>query len=221
MKESRIHNTYTSTSRRGVLKLTRNRKGKLQYGFTLIEVLVFLFVFIIIITAIVSALTYVYRGQRYAFEQSDATRSARIGINESVRDLREASYADNGAYPIVAMATSSITFYSDSDKDNKIERIRYFISGTYLKRGVIESSGDPPTYNSSNETVSTVSDYVRNNAIGVPMFTYYDKAGTLMSNYSDVSNLAFVVIRIVVNLYPNRAPYDFELRSSAALRNIK
>lgn len=190
-------------------------------GFSLIEVIVLMGIFVIIVGAIVASLRYVYRGQRFAFEQADATRSARAGIERTVRDLRETSYADDGAYPIVSIATSSASFYSDFDNDNKIELLRYFLDGTDFKRGIIESAGDPPTYATSSEVVSNVSDNVRNEAVGTSLFTYYDKSGALMSDLSDIDELAFVLVRLVVNLHPERAPDDFELRSSAALRNIK
>ncbi|MAJ97255.1 hypothetical protein CL644_00820 [bacterium] len=192
-----------------------------QRGFTLLEAVVLLGIFVLIVGAIVSSLRYVYRGQRFAFEQADATRSARTGIERAVQDLREASDADNGAYPIIAMATSSVSFYSDYDNDNKIEQIRYFIDGSDFKKGIIESAGNPPTYNAGSEVVTTIATDVRNNAIGTPMFTYYDKSGVLMSDYTDIAQLAFVTLRLVVNLHPERAPDDFELRSSAALRNIR
>jgi len=190
-------------------------------GFTILETLVLLAVFTMIVIAIVSSLRYVYRGQRFAFEQADATRSARTGVERIVRDVREASYADDGAYPVVSMATSSIAFYSDYDNDNRIERIRYFLDNTDLKRGITESAGDPPVYATSTETVSIVSDNVRNNIVSVPLFTYYDTQGALMSDYTDIDALAFVLVRLVVNLHPERAPNDFELRSSAALRNVQ
>ena len=188
---------------------------------TLLEAIIWLSVFVVILTAIVSSLRYTYRGQRFAFEQADATRSARVGIERSVRDFREASYADNGAYPIVSLATSTATFYSDYDNDDKIERVRYFLDGTTLKRGITESSGDPAVYATSSESVSTLSTDVRNTAINTPLFTYFDRAGAAMADLSDVDALAFVVVRLVVNLHPERAPDDFELRSSAALRNVR
>jgi len=194
---------------------------KSQKGFSLIETLVLLVVFVVIVTAIVSSLRYVYRGQRFAFEQADATRSARTGIERTVRDLREASDADNGAYPIISMATSSTSFYSDYDNDDKIEQIRYFLDGSDFKRGTIESAGDPPVYATSTEVITTISTDVRNENIGTPLFTYYDKTGALMVDMNDIDQLAFVLVRLVVNLHPERAPDDFELRSSAALRNIE
>ena len=192
-----------------------------QKGLTLLEAVIFLGILILIISAVVATLRYVYRGQRFVFEQADATRSARSGIEQTVRHLREASYADNGAYPIVAMDNTSVTFYSDYDNDGRIERIRYFLDNTYFKRGIIESAGDPPTYNSGSEVVTVISENVRNTAVGTQLFTYYDRSGAIMSDYSDLDALAFVVVRLVVNLHPERAPDDFELRSSASLRNIR
>ncbi len=196
-------------------------KYSTQRGFTMLEAIVFLSIVVLIITAIVSSLRYTYRGQRFAFEQADATRSARAGIERVVRDVREASYADDGAYPIVAMATSSLTFYSDYDNDNKVERVRYFLEGTDFKKGVIDSAGDPPAYATSSEVVTGVSDNVRNESVGTPLFTFYDTAGAEMTDLSEIDEFAFLLVRLVVNLNPERAPNDFELRSSAALRNIK
>lgn len=190
-------------------------------GFTLLEVLVLVAVLIMIVIAIVASTRYVYRGQRFAFEQADATRSARAGIEQAVRDIREASFADNGAYPVFSMATSTITFYSDFDNDQSAERVRYFLDGTDLKKGVVDASGDPPTYATSSEVISTISDNLRNEATNTPLFTYYDTAGALMSDYTEVDELAFVLVRLVVNLHPERAPEDFELRSSATLRNVR
>lgn len=190
-------------------------------GLTVVETTVFVFVFVVLIIAIVSSTRYAYRGERFAFEQADATRSARSGIERAVRDIREASYADDGAYPIIEIATSTMSFYSDADNDGKVERIRYFLDGTNFRKGVIISSGDPPAYAVLSESVSLVSDNVRNAVIGTPTFTYYDKGGALMSDYTKIGDVGFVLVRMVVNVHPERTPEDYELRSSAALRNVR
>jgi len=191
-----------------------------QRGLTLLETVIFLGIFILIISAIVASLRYVYRGQRFAFEQADATRSARSGLEQAVRDLREASYADDGAYPIVAMTYMSLTFYSDYDNDGKIERIRYFLDGTDLKKGLIESAGDPPTYDPDDEVVTIVAQNVRNASLWKRLFSFYDRDGNEITDLTDIDALAFVVVAVVVDLHPERAPDYFELRSSASLRNI-
>ncbi len=193
---------------------------KTHRGFTLLEAVIFLGILVLIITAIVASLRYVYRGQRFAFEQADATRSARSGLEQAVRDVREASFADDGAYPIVAMTYTSLTFYSDYDNDGKIERVRYFLDDTDFKKGIIESAGDPPTYNINTEVVTTISQNVRNTPLSKRLFSYYDKNGNEIINLNDIDVLAFVIVSLVVNLHPERAPDDFELRSSATLRNL-
>ena len=190
-------------------------------GFSLLETLVVVVVLVFIVAAIIASITYVYRGQRFAFEQADATRNARVGIEGAVRNMREASTADNGAYPIVTLATSTMTFYSDIDNDTRIERVRYFLDGDELKRGVVEPSGEPPTYATSTEVVTRVAQHVRNTALMTPLFTFFDTNGDTLSNLSDIDAVAFVTMRLVINLEPTRAPNDFELRASAALRNVE
>jgi len=62
---------------------------------------------------------------------------------------------------------------------------------------------------------------VRNIEQGVDIFEYYDNTGVEITNLSNVSNIAFVKMSIVVNINPARSPNDFTLRASAALRNLK
>ena len=192
-----------------------------QRGLTLIEALVWLGVLVFIISAIVASLSASYRGQRFAQDRSDATRDAREGIERAVENIREASDADDGAYPVVSLATSSIVFYSDYDNDLKVERIRYQLEGDAFMRGTVESSGNPPTYTVDDEVVTTVSNNVRNATIGVPVFTYFDGSGAEMTDLADVDSLSFVLIRLVINTRPGVAPDDLELRSSATLRNVQ
>ncbi len=189
-------------------------------GFSLLEMLVVIAITASVVVALIVAIQYVYRGQRFVFEQADATRSARIGIERAVADMREASYADNGAYPIVAMSTSTMTFYSDIDDDSSFERVRYFLSDKVLYQGVVDAAGTPPTYDGSETTTALATD-VRNDALSVPLFTYYDADGNALSDLADLDAVAFVLVRLVVNLEPSRAPNDFELRASATLRNIE
>lgn len=189
-------------------------------GLTLVETVVFIAVFVVIIGAIVAALQYMYKGQRFVFEQSDASRSARTGIDRIVRNLREVSYADDGAYSVESMSTSSMVFFSDFDNDERVERVRYFLEDGNVKRGVVESAGTPPEYDMNTEVVQVISDYVRNEALGIPLFTFFDTEGDEMNDYSAVADVAFVTVRLVVNIHPESAPIDYELRSSATLRNV-
>ena len=206
------------TSKKACPQRSRLRGGR---GFTLIETIVVLAIFIIVIGALVSSIRFFYRSNTHALEQSFAINSARIGIERMVKDIREAAFSDEGAYPVISMATSSFSFYSDVDEDIFVEKIRYFLDGTDLNKGITNSSGDPLTYNSDDEVVSLVSDNVRNNAESVDIFSYTDVSGDTMTNMASTTDLRFTTIEVIVNVNPIRLPNNFSLRSSATLRNVR
>ena len=196
-------------------------KNKSKFGFTIIETLIVIAVFILIMIAVASSILYFYKSNTITLEQAYAINSARKGIEFMVRDIREVIYSDEGAYPVISMGANSFYFYSDIDRDNSVERIRYFIEGTDLKKGLTESSGDPPKYLDSNEVISTISDSTRNVEQGVSVFKYFDNQGNEITNYDKIDDVAFVKVNLVVNINANRLPDEFTLRSSATLRNLK
>lgn len=170
--------------------------------------------------AIVSSIQYFYRTNTYAVEQSSAVSSAQRGIESMVKTMREASYASNGAYPIVSMAAHDFTFYSDVDSDPAIERIRYYVSGLSILRDVTDPTGDPPIYGAA-QTSSIISETVRNIEQSVTTFQYYDANGALIADLSQIADVRYLTMNIVVNVDPNRLPNQLTLRSTAALRNLK
>ena len=193
----------------------------MKRGFTFIETLVIIAIVTLISVAIVNSILLFYRANTSALEQAQAVNEARRGIELLVRDIREASYSDEGAFPIVSMETNQFYFYSDVDRDDKIERTRYFLDGSILRKGVTETAGDPPVYNDVDEVVTIVSTDVRNAEQSTPIFTYYDTTGTEITDLNDVTALRFVTVNLIVNINPERLPNEFTLRSSAAIRNLK
>lgn len=189
-------------------------------GMTLIEALIAIGIFAILMVAIINSVIFFYRANTSSLEQSYQLTSARRGVEFMVRDIREAAYADNGAYPLAAIASTSITFYADTDKDTIIERIRYTLLGTSFYRNVLDSSGTPPAYTGAGAT-STVSEYVRNEEEVAPIFRYYDGDGNEITDYAEVDEVRSIVVSLVVNILPVRAPAEFTLRSSATLRNLR
>ncbi len=188
-------------------------------GFTLIETIVTIAIFGSIMVLISSSILYFYRAHNYTIEQSFAIESARRGIEVMVREIREVTYSDTGAYPVVSAGLQSFSFYSDVDKDSNVEKIRYFLDGTSFKRGSIKASGNPLVYNAGDEEISVLSDNVRNDT--VPIFHYYDQNGAEIINLSNVTSIALVSVDLMVNVTLSRAPDEFILRSSANLRNLK
>lgn len=189
-------------------------------GMSIIEVVVSVSIIAIIMVVISQSVIYFYRANRVTFEESYQIRSAQKGMEVLVRDVREASYGDNGAYPLGVIGTSTLTFYSDIDRSSPIERITYKLTGTTLTRTLTNSIGTPPTYTGTIST-STVSDYVRNIGDNIPLFRYYDATGVEVVNQADIAKVVSISVSIVVDITPIHAPGEFTLRSGATIRNLR
>ena len=200
-----------------------NKKNFYKSGLTPVEMLVYLAIFVIVILAVTYSSASFYRYNRYGLEQSQATDSARRGIEPAINNIREATYSDEGSYPIISAATSSLSFYSDVDRDNSVEKIRLYLdtSNNTFKKGLTESAGDPPTYDNQSEALFILAKDVRNDEQGVNIFRYYDNSGVEVVNLSNVSDISFVVMSVIVNVNPARSPNEFTLRAGASLRNLK
>lgn len=185
------------------------------------ETVIVLAIIVIVIGALISSILFFYRSNRYALEQSLAINSARIGIEKMTKDIREAAFSDEGSYPVISMATSSFSFYSDVDQDIFVEKVRYFLDGTDLKKGIVNSSGNPLIYDNNNEVISLVSDNVRDNAESVILFSYSDTSGAPITNTASTTDLRFVTVNVVVDVNTTRLPNKFTLYSSATLRNVR
>lgn len=189
-------------------------------GFTLIETIAVIAITSLVFAAVSWAIISFYRANGYIIHQAYAVDSARKGIEVMTREIREAAYSDTGAYPIVSADSSEFIFYSDIDRDSSIERVRYFLDGSDFKRGVIKASGDPLIYDPANETISVLSEYVRNTQ-SQPVFTFYDSSGNEVAGSGNVADITLVGTRLVVNAVEGRAPEEFTLRSTAQIRNLK
>ena len=182
--------------------------------------MVVLGIFTMTMISVTSSILYFYRSNTYSVEQVTAITAGRKGVENFTRDMREATYAEDGAYPIAAIATSTVTFYADVDDTNDVEKVRYFLDSGYLKRGVVKASGSPLAYTGA-ESVSIMSDYVRNLEKGVNMFTYKSATDTPVMSTTTTQNVRSVLISLIVNVNPNRLPEEFLLRGTVSLRNLK
>ncbi len=185
----------------------------------MLEVIVWVSVFTFVLGAIVTSIIYFYRTNTYTLGQATAVSSGQRGLDNMMRVIREAAYASDGAYPIISMATSSFSFYADVDTDPSIEKIHYFLQGTSLFEGIVNPSGDPPVYTGA-EATSTIAEYIRNIAWATSTFTYYDKNGALMTDYSKIVDVRFVTVKLMVDVDTKNLPPELTLRSSAGMRNL-
>lgn len=199
---------------------TRHRSNS-ERGMTLAELLVTIALVSVISIALMDMVQSFYKDNAYLVEETSALASARGGVNAAVKAMREASYGDDGSYPIVSVGTSTITFFADTDQDAAVEKIHVYLLNGVLYQTVTHSAGTPPTYPAAAAATTTIATDVRNTAAS-PLFTYFDSSGAQLSATStNVSAISSVQVQLLVDLNPNRAPNVYLLSQSVTLRNLQ
>ncbi len=188
-------------------------------AFTLIETVVTIAIFAVVLFSVTSLIIYFYRTNTFVLEQTSAVESASIGVTDAMKDLREASYGADGAYPVVSASATEVTFYVDIKNNGVVDRIIYWLSGTTLYRGVTIPAGNPLSYAGQPETVTSIATDVHNGS--TPLFRYFTSTGAQMAPPINVTDIASINTTITVNINPNRAPDNFTLSVGATLRNLR
>lgn len=204
--------------------LQQKTMPKLVSGFTLVELLISIFI-ISVITFTVSTFQKDVFSLNYSLQGSlNAQIDARHVLRVMVFELREMSPSALGAYPIALASSTAITFYSDINNDGLKDRVRYFLSGTDVKKGVVAPSGSPVTYNDANEKLSTIiTGYVASSTS--PLFQYYPSSytGTTvpLPVPINIPSVRLVRINVFIDKDPNHSPALLIVTSQVSLRNLK
>lgn len=199
-----------------------NRRTAHQHrGFSFVEMLIVLSILSAISAALFSTIVSLYRTNSYTLEQAYEVSHARRGVERTVRDIREMTYGDNGAYPLVDMGTSSLGFYSDIDRDQSVEFVRYELTGTTIYKYIYNATGTPLTYSTMTpDSTEVISEYVRNAEQVTPVFRYFTEAGTT-TPAENITDVRYIGVTAIINVDPNRNPGEYTLWSTAAPRNLK
>lgn len=192
-------------------------------GFTLTEVVVVIGILGAVIVLLANFQTDIFSNYSTASAGINADGEMRAATRTFMRSVRAAAPAETGAYPLETASANALTFYSDVDGDTLRDRVRYFISGTTLMRGITPPTGSPSVYLGSNERLASV---VHDLALGVtPLFNYYDGnyTGTTspLSEPVDVAQVRYIRMTLIVDADPNRAPAPATLSSGVMIRSLK
>ena len=192
-------------------------------GFSVIEILVVIFILTLIGIAVWTFQKNVFSLNSYIASSLDAQQEARKVFKALSAEIRSMSPSSTGSYPINETNSFSFTFYSDIDNDGLKERIRYFLDGNAVKKGVLKPAGNPLVYNSINETVTEVIRDMANEA--TPIFDYYDTNydGTTAPLAQPVSAIAVRLVKITLIIDKNslRPPAPITMTTQVSMRNLK
>lgn len=194
-------------------------------GFTLMEVILGIAIMTIFIGGLASFDRLLADSQSILLLSSQSFNEANIGVDALVRELRLATYAETGAYPLALAEDQQLTFYTNMDADDDIELVRYFLDDDQLNRGVTQPSGEPPVYDPNDEEVNLVIDYIQNQLN--PIFYYYngnwptDVVNNPLSQAVRLGETRMIQLSLTVNPKPSRPESQFTISSFVQIRNLK
>lgn len=193
-------------------------------GFTLIELTIALAVFSIIMVGILSLLSNVFtvnRQQGALLSDQDQARKLSFVL---MQELRNATVADTGAYPLESAGAQHITFFSNIDADAGIERVRYFLQNGALYKGVTQPTGSPVSYLTSPEVVTLVQ---ANVGAAATLFRYFDDtydgvSGTALAQPVSVTAVRFVALDVPIQKRAGVAnTQTYTVSAQATIRSLK
>jgi prepilin-type N-terminal cleavage/methylation domain-containing protein len=164
-------------------------------GFSLIEVLIASLIAVMFVFLLSSFQGNLNSLQNFTSEKLQSRQDIDQTVQIMTTAIRSAGPSSVGGYPIESAGTSSFVFFSDLYRNGTLERVRYFLGTSTLQEGVTIPSGNPLTYVTSTEVVTTqINDLILSSS--TPFFEYYD------SNYTGTQSpmsypLVIANIRIV------------------------
>jgi hypothetical protein len=189
-------------------------------GFTLTETVVVVGLTGTVSVGLFLMIANFYRSNAYLLEATSATESASKGIVVTLESLREATYGEDGSYPLAAAATSSVTFYADLDLDQSVERVRFYVQDGTLYRSLTEPAGNPPSYTGQTAAITTIATYVKNST-STPAFRYFNREGVELTGTVNIAEVRTIRTRFDVDINPFRAPNVVSFEGAATLRNVR
>ncbi len=192
----------------------------------MIETMVTIFVYglVMIAAAQLLLMTIGQPGQRFASLGSiDQVRKLGAMFNN---EIRNAQSGQDGSYAISQASSTQIVLFTsyDSGTSTVVDRVRYYLSGGTLYKGVVVPSGNPPAYNLASEIVVPVVTKIVSSA--VPVFAYYDGtyAGTSspLAQPVNVTQVEFAQVNLTVYQQDARgATTTYTFATGAAVRSLK
>lgn len=201
-----------------------NNKSK---GFTIIEVIISVSIGVFLMFVVTDLLISVLTNPKSEITSMDDIEQAKTVVSSFVVELRDGAVGNDGSYSLNQAGDSQIIFYSNFGTTGiAVNRIRYYLSGDTLYKGVTVPTGSPLSYNLSSEVVTPVMTAVSNGL--TPVFYYYDGGYNGLPTYNpliqpvNINQVRFVKIYLMVkNHITNQGNGTFPISAGATVRNLK
>lgn len=196
---------------------------KLESGFTLIEVVMSVFVFSMIVVGLISLVSSIIVSSGKQGLLTTGQDQARKFANTFTNELRNAVYGSTGGYPIAQADNQTLVFYSNVDGGTDIEKVRYFVSSGTLRKGVTKYVGG--VYSAGNEVVTVLQNDLGNSA--TPLFYYYDgtydgTSNNFLTQPVNINNIAYIRLNLmIINKAGVTNTNTYTVNAGAAIRNLK
>lgn len=154
--------------------MLRSRKG-----ITLIETLIVAALIGLVLPVLGSFIWRSFEFNRHAVGSIINQQSARRMVDKLKAEIREAGPGVGNEYPLAICTADQIMYYADADLDGQADRVRYYLQGSQLRRGVTRPVGHSYPEN-GEETVVLINNML--NTAEQPLFAYYNRHFTGSQN---------------------------------------
>lgn len=191
--------------------LTRSR-GLDEQGFSLAELTVSLTLLFVVLGVAWGLFEFASRVDGHVTARLDALDGG-LALDTMARDVRQASPASSNSTdtPVLTCQPRELAILENVDSDAALERVRYYVQGTQLMRGVTQpvNGSNPPSFAGQPET-STVLVPRLDPAFAGSIFTYYSNGNpAVVLGASQQTSVSAVMIalqtkgKVSYNSYPS------------------
>lgn len=190
--------------------IKNKRREFSQSGLTMIELVIGFAIGTIMVIIVGFFLQRILSIENFFNQNYLNAEETQVFFHTALSEIRSAGQSSIGGYPIETASSTSFVFYSDIDGDGIFERIRYFLSGDIIKKGILKPTGNPFSYNPANEKISEAVHNVSVSSSSI--FYYYDTdytgAESALSYPITTTNIRAIEVKISSKTTPG-APEMF------------